>query len=418
MTLAAEPQLPLRYPFPLGETGAVPPLMLWAQKHKPVCPVVLPSGVTGWMLTRKDDVAKALVDPRFSRKISDPGSPRMIGDDLTSVDDAIFNLDPPDHTRVRQVLSGLYTRRAVQQHRPLFARHAARLLDQMAVGPNPVDLIASYTALLPMEAMSELLGVPGDLARECRQAYPMSLDMSAGPEQVAMETERAKQFISHVIAAHREHPVPGTPVHALVQARADEVISETEMFGTIFLIFVTSFDPLVAPLTTGPMILMLHPRQLKECMASPDLWPKAVEEVLRYFHNGGLGFPRVATCDVELHGMLIRRGDPVVVPMQAVTWDPRHYRNPQAFNIHRSTDGSATFGAGPHYCLGSQLARVFLQEAISALFTRFPDLHLAVDERELPWDPSRMFLRPMLLPVTWSLAQAAARSMPAAAMIP
>jgi cytochrome P450 len=218
---------------------------------------------------------------------------------------------------------------------------------------------------------------------------------------VAKETDAAKQFIAKLVAARRADPLPDTPVHALLEASRQGVITESEMFGTVFLIFVTSFDPLVAPLTTGPMILMSHRRQLDECLADSSLWPKAVEEVLRYFHNGGLGFPRIAREDVDFDGTVIRRGDAVVVPMQAVTWDPRHYRNPEKFTIHRATDGSATFGAGPHYCLGSQLARVVLQEAISALFQRFPTLDLAVSERELPWDPNRMFTRPMQLPVTW-----------------
>ncbi|MFI9383258.1 cytochrome P450 [Kutzneria sp. NPDC052558] len=401
MTSTAEPELPLHYPFPLGETGALPPLTRWAQRDKPVCPVRLPSGVTGWMLTRKDDVAKVFADSRFSRNLAEPGSPRMVGEDLTSVDDAIFNLDPPEHGRVRQVLSGWFSRRAVQAHRPLVARHVRRLLDAMADGPNPVDLVESFSAVLPLDAMGELMGVPPELAEQCRRTYPMTLDMSSTPEAVAAETDAAKRFIAKLIAAHRADPMPGSPVHMLLEARAEGVISESELFGTVFLIFVTSFDPLVAPLATGPMILMLHRWQLRQCLAEPALWPKAVEEVLRYFHNGGMGFPRIAREDVELHGTLIRRGDAVVVPMQAVTWDPLHYARPERFDIHRETDGSATFGAGPHYCLGSQLARVVLQEAISGLFTRFPTLDLAVSERELPWDRNRIFTRPMQLPVTW-----------------
>ena len=401
MANTIEPQLPLRYPFPLGDDGALPPLTAWAQRARPVCPVRLPSGITAWMMTRKDDVARMLADNRFSRDLAGPGSPRMVGEDLTSVDDAIFNLDPPRHGRVRQVLSSWFTRRAVQRHRPLIARHAGRLLDAMADGPNPVDLIEAYTAALPLDAMGELMGVPPELAEECRRVYPMSLDLSSTPDAVERETDAAKRFIAKLVATRRADPLPDTPVHALLEASRHGVITESEMFGTVFLVFVTSFDPLVAPLTTGPMILMLHRKQLDECLADSTLWPKAVEEVLRYFHNGGLGFPRIAREDVDFDGTVIRRGDAVVVPMQAVTWDPRHYRNPARFNIHRATDGSATFGAGPHYCLGSQLARIVLQEAISALFRRFPTLDLAVSQRELPWDPNRMFTRPMQLPVTW-----------------
>jgi cytochrome P450 len=400
-TTQLDTTLPLKYPFALGEHGSPPPLMLWAQQHKPVCPVLLPSGVTAWMLTRRDDVAQVFADPRFSRNISSPGSPRIVGEDLTSIDDAIFNLDPPDHTRVRQVVSSFYTRRAVERYRPLVARHAAQALDAMASGRNPTDLVPAYTSVLPFAVMTEILGVPEELAAEYRRDFPMSADITIGPEATERETEEAKRFVAHVVAAHREHPYPGTPINALIQARSAGAISETEMFGTILLIFLTSSDALVAPSTTGPMALMTHRKQLDECLADARLWPKAVEEVLRYFHNGGIGFPRVATTNVLLHDTMIRKGDPIVVPLQSVTWDPRHYRNPQTFNIHRRTDGSATFGAGAHYCLGSQLARVYLQEAFAALFTRFPTLHLAVNESDLPWDRNRMFIRPIALPVAW-----------------
>ncbi|MGR8012102.1 cytochrome P450 [Streptomyces hypolithicus] len=153
--------------------------------------------------------------------------------------------------------------------------------------------------------------------------------------------------------------------------------------------------------TAGTATLLIHRRQLNELLARPDLWPKAVEEILRYHHNGVLGLPRVATEDITLHDVTIRKGDGVCLPMLGATWDPAHYRNPPAFNIHRRTDGTATFGAGPHFCLGASLARMFLQTAYQALFTRFPTLFLAVAEDDIPWEADLFFTKPAALPVAW-----------------
>ncbi|MGW1696378.1 hypothetical protein [Streptomyces sp. NPDC002399] len=104
-TTLAETQLPLHYPFPPGPLGTPPPVLEWARKNRPVCPVLLPSGDQVWMITRKNDITKVLTDPRFSRDLVYAGAPRFVGDDFSSIPGGIFNLDPPDHTRVRQVIS-------------------------------------------------------------------------------------------------------------------------------------------------------------------------------------------------------------------------------------------------------------------------------------------------------------------------
>ncbi|MER7918429.1 MULTISPECIES: cytochrome P450 [unclassified Streptomyces] len=397
-----EPALPLSYPFPLGENGQLPPLIRWAQANQPVCPVAMPSGARMWMLTRKDDIARIFADPRFSRDLDDPATPRIAGQDITTVGRGLFSLDPPDHTRVKSVVSGFFTRRAVGRYETLVRSHAAELLDAMDDGPNPCDLVAGYTSLLQMLVMREVLGVPEELWEDHRRVFPSASSITAGPQETATETEEIKAFTARVIAARRRLPEREDPLGALLRAAADGTISEEEMFGTAFLLFFTGSDGIIAPTTTGAMILMLNPSQLRPVLDDPGLWPKAAEEVLRYFHNGVLGFPVVAREDVELHGVTIAAGDAVVASMQAATWDPRHVNNPEKFNVRRREDAAATFGAGPHYCLGAQLARLYLATALRALFERHPSLRLAVAEQDIPWRNDIMFVRPVALPVTWS----------------
>ncbi|CAM5359642.1 cytochrome P450 hydroxylase [Streptomyces avidinii] len=400
-SVRTEQDLPLQYPFALGDLGKLPPLIRWAQKHRPVCPVAMPSGDRVWMLTRKNDIAQVFADPRFSRNLEAPGTPRIAGDDLTTIGRGLFNLDPPDHTRVKQVVSPYFTRRATQKYLPLIQERAGALLEEMAAGPNPTDLVTAYAARLQLLVMREILGVPPELHDAHERLFPTCASITAGPEATGNETEEIKKFVEAVIKVRRNSPALDDPLGALLKAVDTGVITEEEMVGTAFVLFFTGSDAVVAPTTTGSMILMLHRKQLGECLSDPDLWPRAAEEVLRYYHNGVLGFPVVATEDVELHGQVIRRGEAVVASMQAATWDPAHVNNPEKFNIHRKADAAATFGAGPHYCLGSQFSRGYLQTALSTLFARFPTLYLAVDEHHVPWRNDVIFVRPVCLPVAW-----------------
>jgi cytochrome P450 len=401
MTQTREVTLPLPYPFEPGRLGTAPPVLDWARKHRPVCPVRLPSGSQVWMVTRKDDITQVLTDPRFSRDLVYDDAPRFVGDDFTSMPGGIFNLDPPDHTRVRHVLSHFYSRHGVERWRPMVEQHAAQLLDAMAAGPNPTDLVPAYAAPLPLKVSSEILQVPVEHRAAYLSFFRTQTNLAVSPEEVATATAVVREFTAEVIDHKRHDGGDDGPIGALIQACADGDISETELQGTVAYLFVTGSEPLVSPLGTGVVTLLVNHRELKDVLAAPELWPRAVEEVLRYHHNGVLGMPRVATEDVTLHDVTIRKGEGVCTPMLGATWDPAHYRNPAKFNIHRRTDATATFGAGPHFCLGASLTRMFLQSAYQALFTRFPTLFLAVSEDDIPWEADLFFTKPATLPVAW-----------------
>ncbi|MFE0062974.1 cytochrome P450 [Streptomyces sp. NPDC059003] len=398
---ATEPELPLRYPFEPGPWGTPPLVVHWARRNHPVCPVVLPSGTQAWMLTRKDDIAKVFADRRFSRALAFDGAPRMAGDDFTSVPGSVFNIDPPDHTRVRQVIAPYYTRTGVQRHRPMIEDHAKTLLDKMASGLNPADLVETYADPLPPLVTCDSLKIPTKLRAKFMKNFKVQTNLAVTPEKVAAATKQITAFTGEVVAARREDGDRDDPIGALITAHEQKMISEDEVHGTASYLCVTGVEALVSPLLTGPLTLLRHPKQLRECMKEPELWPKAVEELLRYHHNGVLGLPRIALEDVELHGTLIRNGDAVCATMLGATWDEAHYPNPAKFDIHRTTDGTATFGAGPHFCIGAAFARLFLQIACQALFTRFPTLRLALAESRIPWREDLIFIRPSSLPVTW-----------------
>ncbi|WP_283164941.1 cytochrome P450 [Streptomyces sp. HU2014] len=396
------PSLPPRYPFALGPMGTPPPVVHWARAHRPVCPVLLPSGARAWMLTRGDDIRSVLADRRFSRGLAFAGAPRVVGEDVTAVPGSLFNLDPPDHTRVRQVLAPYYTRTAAARCRPVIRALVGEALDKVARGPNPRDLMEAFAAPLPPMLACALLRIPRQLWEEAAAGFAAQMSFADDSADVAAATAAVSDFTRRAVGLRRADPSGrDDPLGALLTAYEAGVITEEELHGTASYLLVTGVESLVSPMATGPLTLLLHRGQLLRCLADPALWPGAVEEVLRYHHNGVLGLPRVAVEDVELHGTLIREGDAVCATMLGATWDPAHYRDPARFDVQRRENADPTFGAGPHYCLGAAQARTALTLAYRALFERLPGLELAVSPREIAWDTTSMFVRPAALPVVW-----------------
>ncbi|NRN67887.1 Pentalenic acid synthase [Kibdelosporangium sp. 4NS15] len=398
------PELPLRYPFPAGRMGTPPPLVHWAREHQPVCPVVLPSGDSAWMITNKDDIATVFTDRRFSRELAFHGAPRIVGDDTTAVQGSIFNLDPPDHTRVRRVVAPYYSRSATERHREMVTKLIHTTLDEIADGPNPTDLVKSFAASLPPAIACALLKVRPDMAGAFVNSFSVQTAFRNTPASLAAASTTIAKFSRRIIDSRRHDDVADRddPIGALLTAYENGTLSEAELHGTASYLVVVGVGSLVSPLATGPLTLLLHGDQLRQCRDNPKLWARAAEEVLRYHHNGVLGLPRIAAEDVDLHGVTIRRGDAVCATMLGATWDPAYYRDPAKFDIHRMENADPTFGAGPHFCLGVHQARMILAIAYQALFERFADLELAVPEHEISFDQDSMFILPSSLLVTWN----------------
>lgn len=389
------------YPFKKGVMGTLPETIAWAQKHKPVCPVRLPSGTQVWMVSRKDDIHKVMTDARFSRNLVYPGAPRFVGEDFTAVPGGIFNLDPPDHTRVRHAIQHFYSKEKVEDYRPIIERNAKNLLEKMSEGANPTDLLQAYVNPLPLQVSCEIFKIPIDHRERYLSYFKAQTSLNVIPEEVASATAAISAFSADIIENKRSGSERDDPIGALIQAQETGTINEEELQGTTSYLLVTGSEPLVAALGTGCVTLMSEHDALQECISDPALWPKAVEELLRYHHNGVLGLPRVVKEDVEMHGVLIRKGDAVCSTPLGATWDPHHYPNPSKFNIHRETDATPTFGFGPHFCLGAFLTRMFLKIAYAALFKHFPSLQLAIAAQDVPWEENMIFTKPAFVPVTW-----------------
>ncbi|WP_414170109.1 cytochrome P450 [Streptoverticillium reticulum] len=388
--------------FPPGPLFTIPPVLAELRDHRPVCPVQMPSGNRLWLVTQYEDVRFVMHDPRFSRDLVFPGAPRMAGDDLTSVEGSLFNMEGADHTRLRTVVSSAFTRRAAQAWRSAARQHAHELLDRMECSGRGADLVAEFSEPLVARVAGEVMGISREEHAWTQERIREQLDLLGTPEQIASATgavgELAGRLVDRADDAAEE---AGGLVVTLARAAREGTVSRQEAVGTVGLLLMNVTDPLVPPLTVGIMTLLLHGDQLADCRRDPQLWPEAVREVLRYHNNGITNFPRVALEDVERHGVLVSKGEGVITSALAAAHDPRAFADPGAFDIHREEKGSVFFGAGPHFCLGSPLATAILATAYEILFQRLPGLRLAVPPHEVQKADDGFFACPATLPVTW-----------------
>lgn len=398
----------LRWPFPSGPHGTAPPLYATLREQRPVARVELPSGGWAWMLTRRADITLVGSDRRFSRNLTHGDGVRIAGDDFNAVPGGIFNLDPPDHTRVRRIVQRFFNPEAARRLRPTIAGRAHGLIDAMDSGINPADLYPAYATPLALHLACDMMSVSMEQRRKIIPDLHDQVDFARDSALIATSTRNILEFAAEVIEAKRAEwaGADNDPISALIDARNRDEISEQELHGTVMYLFVTSAEPVLGPVVVGVYTLTRYHNQLDQLLtrASDELWDTAVWELVRYHHNGLISLPRMAVEDVVLHGVTIKAGDAVLTPWVAATWDPAHYHKPDRFWIFRAPeeDPAITFGTGPHFCLGANIARTYLHTALRTLFERLPELAVAVKHADIAWEPDHfIFTRPIELPVTW-----------------
>ncbi|WP_034385906.1 cytochrome P450 family protein [Herbidospora cretacea] len=361
----------------------------------PVVQVVMPNGIRVWLVTRYDDAREALADPRlrkdaaalreaFQRAVTTPDA-RVQPAELAS---HMLNSDPPDHTRLRRLVSKAFTPRAVERLRPRVEEIAAGLLDRM---DGDVDLIDAFAYPLPMTVICELLGVPerdrDDLRAHLRELLERPFRAGDDPTErdrrIAGLVERFSALIEEKRAAPGDDILTG-----LVQARdQDDRLDDVELISTCFLLFLAGHETTVNLIGNAVLALLTHPDQRAELLGDPGVIDRAVEEFLRY--DGPLNFApqRVTGEEVTIAGVTIPAGELVAVAISAADRDPAEFPEPDRLDLTRDDGPHLAFGHGIHYCLGAPLARLEARIALARLFERFPEMSLAAPAEELRWRP-------------------------------
>jgi cytochrome P450 len=299
---------------------------------------------------------------------------------------SLLSIEPPDHTRCRKLVSSVFTTRAVTALRDGVAATAERLLDDLqrdATGSGPVDIVAGYCSLLPVSVISDVLGVPdADRAQVLHygELGAPSLDIGLSWPQYLRVHSGIVGFNAW-LANHLENlrRNPGDDLLSqLISATEDGAgLNERELQATAGLVLAAGFETTVNLLGNGIKMLLDHPEQLAKLRERPELWPTAVEEILRFDSPVQMS-ARVARKDLEVGGVPVRRGEMIIIHLAGGNRDPKVFDDPNRFDIERDNAGKhLSFSGGRHFCLGAALARAEGEVGLRTFFERFPDARLA-----------------------------------------
>jgi cytochrome P450 len=387
MSMSQQPTV-LPYDDPAFATNPFPFLNA-LREQGPVVRVVLVNGLDAWLVTRYDDALAAITDPRLSSDVHDAADQRILEEPPAAepFPRSMLMLNPPDHTRLRRLVSKAFTARRVAELRPRIQKITDQLLD--AVTPTGrADLINDFALPLPVTVISELLGVPADDRDGFLEWTDVMLTRRfdrPDRERLAAAWRDMRTYLERLLADKRIHPDDDL-LSALIAARDDDQrLDEEELVAMAFLLLIAGYITTVNLIGNGMVLLLTHPEQLRLLREDPQLMPGAIEEFLRYEGPVNPGMTRFPTEDIEIAGVRIPRGATVLLGLAVADRDPTRFREPDRFDVTRTDNPHLAFGHGLHYCLGAPLARLEGQVAVRALLQRLPDIALAVPPGELEW---------------------------------
>lgn len=368
-------------------------------------PVYWSEQLQSWVLTRYDDIATLVHDPRMItgwRQLP-------LGRELTAQEQAdirdmerirmgmLGSLNGADHQRLRGLAHSAFTPRVVEQMRADIQAQVDALIDALAPR-GALDLVRDVGLPLPLAMIFRLIGVPPE-AQGAIRAGADALVASASlynPEpgeiaRVARTARAGEQQVRHLIAARRGAPQDDL-LTRLVQAEHDgEHLSDDELCSLVYTLLLTGFETIVNLIGNGVLALLTHPDQLARLRAEPALIESAVEELLRYESPAHTLLRRTGE-DVQVRDVTIPAGQTVFLLLAAANHDPAQFPEPERLDLGRSPNRHLSFGHGPHFCIGAALARLQGQIAIGTLLRRLPGLRLDIDPEALVWRPT-MILR-------------------------
>ncbi|MFE2141801.1 cytochrome P450 [Streptomyces sp. NPDC059456] len=383
------------------------PLYRQLREDGPVRRAVIAGGLEAWLVTRYEDGLAALSDTRLSSDVRDASDTRLLQQlpetERESMLSNMLRSDPPDHTRLRRLVSQAFTARRVAGMRPRIQAVADRLLDEV-VPAGRADLVAEFALPLPVTVISELLGVPVDDRHDFQHWTDRMIRRGAEPPDPAVVNEAWRHMRAYVTELIRDKRAePGDDLlSGLITARDEEQrLTEDELVAMVFLLLVAGYITTVNLIGGGIAALLAHPGQLDLLRSDPALLPGAIEEFLRYDGPVNPGIARFAREDAEIAGVRIPRGATVLIGSALADRDPARFPDPDRLDITRQDNAHLAFGHGIHYCLGAPLARLEGQIAIGTALRRLPGLALAVPPDEIPRRPGGL-RGPVSLPVTFT----------------
>ncbi|MFD9970743.1 cytochrome P450 [Streptomyces sp. NPDC059013] len=391
----------------LGEYGAdftADPHPYYAKLREagPVHQVVSPYGDRVWLVVGHEEARAALADPRLSKSPGTLGL-KMLDEEL--IGPYLLVLDPPDHTRLRRLVSREFTARRVEALRPRVRRITEELVEAM-LPAGRADLVDALAYPLPITVICELLGVP-TADRDRFRAWSTEIVAPTSADRERAAVEELAEYLDELIEDKRCAGPADDLLSALLRTRAEDGdrLSAAELRAMAYLLLVAGHETTVNLISNGVRALLGHPDQLAALRADFGLLDGAVEEMLRYDGPVETSTMRFTTQPVRYGGTVVPAGEPVLVGLAAADRDPARFPGPDRFDIRRTATaggpGHLAFGHGVHYCLGAPLARLEAGIALRTLLERCPGLAPDPAGAPLDWLPGLLIRGVRRLPVVW-----------------
>ncbi|MEW2303585.1 cytochrome P450 [Streptomyces sp. NPDC006655] len=350
-----------------------------------------------WLVPHHADVSALLRDRRLGRTYQHRFTHEEFGRTApppehepfhTLNDHGMLDLEPPDHTRIRRLVSKAFTPRTVERLKPYVTRLAAELVDSL-VHKGGGDLLTDVAEPLPVAVIAEMLGIPEEDRAPLR---PWSADICGmyelnPPQETAARAVRASvefsAYLRELIAERRRRPGDDL-ISGLIEAHdEDDRLTEQEMISTAVLLLNAGHEATVNATVNGWYALFRNPAQLAALRADHSLVPTAIEELMRYDTPLQL-FERWVLDEIEVDGTTIPRGAEIALLFGSANHDPAVFESPGRLDLTRRDNPHISFSAGIHYCIGAPLARIELAASMTALLERAPTLSLAAEPERKP----------------------------------
>jgi cytochrome P450 len=337
-----------------------------------------------WYLFRYQDVVDLLRDRRFRRKWPENGPRhRNVPDEQRPFwdvfDRLLLSTDPPDHRRLRTLVSHAFTPQKAESYRPLAESVATELVSAL---PDDFDLVEDYAAQLSFSVICTILGVPIEDSRMVREwitQFGDGLDLRKGERAMREASDAAGGLVEYfgaLVTRRRTDPADDL-VTALINARHESNrLSHDELLAMCVQLLFAGHETTTTQITTTMFNLLRNPEQLELVRDDPALIPLAVNESLRFEGSVHTAAARKPVEDVVIGDVTIHAGEPVIAFIGAANRDPAVFANPDLFDVRRDNTNAVAFGAGIHYCLGAQLAKVETEAGVAALLRHRPVLQV------------------------------------------
>ncbi|HWC84052.1 MAG TPA: cytochrome P450 [Pseudonocardiaceae bacterium] len=403
-----------RRPLPpeLLERGAEHPFDPPAARQRlraesPVARVDLLNGAQAWMITGYAQARAVLADTRYSSDtVRRTSAMQLTSQQATAAkpgeraDGMFIFMDPPEHTRLRRLLTSQFTVRRMQALEERVREIAVEHIEAMRGAGSPADLVPAFALPLPSLVICELLGVAYADRAEFQERSAIALNLTKSDAERFAASAGLRDFMRELVAVKRATP-DDMLLSGLIHDDITPPLTDAELVDIGITLLGAGHETTANMLALSTFALLENPEQLAAVRAEPELLSTGVEELLRYLSIVHTGPTRIASEDMELDGVSIAEGDTVVLSVPNANRDAEHWADPERLDLARPRSPHLAFGHGVHQCLGQQLARVELRIGLAELFTRLPGLRLAAPAEEIPLRTDMVIFGVHSLPVAW-----------------